>query len=109
VKLTVNPFYGWGWSWENDANGVNGVPDIFILDAEARTIIDGPDIFLGWFPPSAHPLSGHWLLLTQRHVDKDGHYNLMAYRERPRLPDDLTQKIETPCSVSGFATACEQA
>lgn len=101
VKLTVDPFYGWGWF---DDHGSIDVPPQFELDAE---IIEPGETFkavLGQLPRGSHPLAGMWILLSQRHVLHDGQCNLYAFTERPKITS-TAEPIPTKQALSGFASA----
>jgi len=73
------------------------VPTLFEMETEA---IDAavPAKTLGFVTAQGHPLSGMWILLTQRHVEADGCFNLAAYTQRPISP-------AVPHEISGFAQA----
>jgi hypothetical protein len=84
MKLRIKPIYGWGW-FGNSAQAIE-VPAPFDLEVE---IIEGNAPFataLGQMNEAGHPLSGLWLLLSQRHSPHDGFCNLWAFKARP---DDL--------------------
>jgi hypothetical protein len=91
VKLRITPIHGWGWRAPDNTRVE--VPIAFVLEAE-----EAPDGHIaGRVSDPGHPLDGMWLLLTQRHVQKDGMYNLKAYAKQPTSsaePDDITGYAE---------------
>jgi hypothetical protein len=90
VKLRVTPIHGWGWRAPD--NTLVEVPIEFVLEAE-----EAPDgCIRGRVSDPNHLLDGMWLLLTQRHVQKDGMYNLRAYARQPTSPAE-------PDDIAGYA------
>jgi hypothetical protein len=85
MRLLVKPIYGWGW-FEAGGDAVD-VPAPFEL--EVMVIEDGEPFgdALGQFQGGGdHPLSGLWILLSQRHSPHDGYCNLTAFSEKPTFP-----------------------
>ena len=78
MKLKIKPIYGWGWRVPNAS--LIEVPSEFQLEAE-----ETPEgIITGRVSIPGHPLDSYWVVLTQRHVEKDGYYNLSGYEGDPR-------------------------
>jgi len=91
MRLQVKPIYGWGWRAPD--NSLIETPEEFGLEAEQT--LGG--IITGRVSHPGHPLDGMWLRLSQRHVEKDGSYNLRAYLKEPVSltdPDDIAGYVE---------------
>lgn len=78
MRLRVKPIYGWGWTAPD--NSPVTVPGEFELDAHEIPVgaIQGRV-----FQPN-HPLNNLWVVLSQRHTEKDGFYNLSAFVDEPQ-------------------------
>ena len=100
MRLQIKPVYGWGWG-DSQGNSIE-VPAPFEL--EVATVEGGEPfrIALGHFQNGGeHPLSGLWILLTQRHATNDGQYTLEAFTEKPAVPRIAGQTWR----VAGYASA----
>jgi len=87
MRLQVKPIYGWGWRAPD--NSLIETPEEFVLEAEQT--LEG--IITGRVSHPGHPLDSMWLRLSQRHVEKDGVYNLRAYlKNLRRLPTQMTSR-----------------
>jgi hypothetical protein len=101
VRLLVTPGYGWGWFQKDGL--ASDVPPPFDLDVEI--IIPGSPFKMAQGHVEVdHPLSGLWIVLTQRHDPADGECNLFAVTEKlvtPSTPTPFAQERE----VVGYANA----
>src|SRR5215813_5170678 len=86
MKLKVQPIWGHGWS---NATRAFEVPAEF--DLEASEVL--PDRSgrllgaLGQVDQPKHQLAGFWVLLSARHIEDSGYYNLEAFTEKPDLAE----------------------
>lgn len=97
MKVSVKPLYGWGW-FRSDGSAFD-VPPPF--EFEATPLDTGIPLkgAIGQVKAENHPLSGLWLLLSQRHMSPDGEFNVAAYRKMPE------RSLSEPSEISGFAHA----
>jgi hypothetical protein len=92
MRLQVKPIYGWGWRAPD--NRLLETPTEFVLDAHETH--EGS--IKGHVSSPKHPLDGMWVLMSHRHVKRDGYYNLRAYSKEP------ASMIEA-ADIAGYAEA----
>jgi hypothetical protein len=88
VKLRLQPIWGHGWS---NATRAFEVPAEFDLEV-SEVLRDRNDRLLGTLgqvDEPKHQLAGFWVLLTARHREDSGYYNLEAFNEKPDLAERL--------------------
>jgi hypothetical protein len=93
MKLRIRPIHGYGWT-ASDGSPVE-MPDEFLLDAE-----EGPiGTIRGRVTEQGHPLNELWVVLSQRHAERDGHYNFSAFAGDPQ------STMVDRADVAGFVEA----
>jgi len=93
MKLRIKPIYGWGWA-APDGSPME-VPGEFDLDVKQ----DPVGVIRGRVLKPGHPLNNFWVVLSQRHIEKDGCYNFSAFEEEP--PSTMADAAH----VAGFVEA----
>lgn len=84
MRLRIKPYYGWGWF---DAAGAPiDVPSEFeveLVESEGGML---PRSAVGHIVTAGHQLSDLWVLISQRHANGGGQYNLCLFQGKLALP-----------------------
>jgi hypothetical protein len=106
VRIQVQPFYGWGWSYRSGEQ--YAVPPPFCLDTE---VIENGDFktAIGRLDLPSHPLASMWIFLSPIRAGNTWNLShLCAFSEQPSIPDDeekidVLGKVIGAANVTGFA------